>query len=169
MLPKKKKSANAPTNLNSRASARAGCRRGSLRGRGSGQARSGSLIFSLIAGLWGEGVGPGLGTHIETPRPSRMPSCVTRELMACSRVSGQAGGNAPLGSMRAHARLSAIECTLLILGRMPVAHCTQTRKSPACRPRDPDSRSRDRDSRSRPNREAGDFPIPDSGRVGNRG
>ncbi len=37
----------------------------------------------------------------------------------------------------------------------------QTRKSPTCRPRD-------RDSRSRPNRETGDFPIPDSGGVGNR-
>ncbi len=50
------------------------------------------------------------------------------------------------------------------------------RKPPAGRPRDPDSRSRerdsrsrDRDSRSRPNQETGDFPIPDSGRVGNRG
>ncbi len=39
-------------------------------------------------------------------------------------------------------------------------------------PRDPDSppgRSRDRDYRSRPNRETEDLPIPDSGRVGNRG
>ena len=45
----------------------------------------------------------------------------------------------------------------------------QTRKSPACRPRDPDSRSGNRDSRSRrPNRETGDFkfPIPDSSMIG---
>lgn len=63
----------------------------------------------------------------------------------------------------------ASDVPLLILGSMPVAHGTQTRKSPACRPRDPDSRSRDRDPRSRPNRATGDFRIPDSGRVGNRG
>ena len=65
----------------------------------------------------------------------------------------------------------ASDVQLLILGSMPVAHGTQTRKSPACRLRDPDSRSRDRDSRrSRPNREAG-FPprFPIGRKSGNRG
>ena len=64
----------------------------------------------------------------------------------------------------------ASDVPLLILGSMPVAHGTQTRKSPACRPRDPDSRSRDRDSRSRPNREAG-FPprFPAKSGIGGTG
>ncbi len=72
-------------------------------------------------------------------------------------------GNLPL------AAASLSECQRAFMIGWPAVQCTQTRKSPACRPRDRDSRSRDRDSRSRPNRETGDFPIPDSGGVGNRG
>jgi hypothetical protein len=72
-------------------------------------------------------------------------------------------GNLPL------AAASLSECQTAFMIGWPAVQCTQTRKSPACRPRDRASRSRDRDSRSRPNRETGDFPIPDSGGVGNRG
>ena len=65
----------------------------------------------------------------------------------------------------------ASDVPLLILGSMPVAHGTQTRKSgvPPAGPRFPVP-GRDRDSRSRPNREAG-FPprFPAKSGIGGTG